>query len=215
MIDVDADVRRLINSAVDAELGPRRPAPPLAGGAPARRESRAALWRMPVLAASVMALLATGGVALVSSHHAGSPTSATHSAAIQTRPVTPHYPDGANVDGVTVGPLTAKERELEKGLITWGAVPQSMRPGRSYQVTVRVAVTMPSEPSKVLSTSAADVSEFRCPQPFLVHPGLAYEVSCTVHVLAGAIGKLTTTLSTPGVAGGWSYGTFLPRAGAS
>lgn len=68
---------------------------------------------MPVLTASVVALLAIGGVALVRSHHAGSPTPASHSAAIQTGPVTPHYPDGADVDGVTVGPLTAKERELE------------------------------------------------------------------------------------------------------
>lgn len=88
-----------------------------------------------------------------------------------------------------------------------------MRPGRSYQVTVRIAITTPSEPSEVLSNSAADAAEFRCPQPFLIHPGFAYEVSCTVQVLADAIGKLTTTLNTPGENCGWSYGTFLPRGG--
>lgn len=65
MNDLDTTIKNLINSAVDLELADHRSAPPLDRSRLAARSPSAsplALWSVPVLAASVAALLAVGTV---------------------------------------------------------------------------------------------------------------------------------------------------------
>jgi len=77
--DIESRIRDLINEAVDAEVGPRRPAPPFdPRGAEKRR--RWMPWAMPLLAAACVAALVGGTVAvahLASSDHKHNPPATT------------------------------------------------------------------------------------------------------------------------------------------
>lgn len=64
MTDLDTTIKKLINSAVDAELAGHRVAPPFRQGAQPERR-RPAGWVAPLLAAVVAALVALGSVVVV------------------------------------------------------------------------------------------------------------------------------------------------------
>ena len=65
MNDIDERIRDLLNESVDAELGPRRPAPPFDPRLADKRRRRWAPWAMPLIAAASVAALVEIGRAHV------------------------------------------------------------------------------------------------------------------------------------------------------
>jgi hypothetical protein len=76
MNDVETRIRDLINESVDAELGPRRSAPPFDTRSATRKPRRWGPWATPLLAAAAVAALIGGTVAVAhvaTSHRHQSP----------------------------------------------------------------------------------------------------------------------------------------------
>jgi hypothetical protein len=67
----DADIKDLLNSTVDARLGPQRPAPPFNPGQARKRRSRKlSSWTAPLLAAAAVVVV-SGGTFLFAGHGSG------------------------------------------------------------------------------------------------------------------------------------------------
>ncbi|MDQ1740095.1 MAG: hypothetical protein QOE53_1747 [Pseudonocardiales bacterium] len=224
----DADLKTLINSAVDGELGGPRPAPSwdraalLDRSRPARRT---AAWTVPVLAASAAALLTAGSIVAIDhsrgnrSNQVGNSASPTPSVSISNSVSTDlaraarayseavaGAREATEVAGVSVGPITAKDaaRLKDTGLI--GGEISSItapKPGKTYSFTLSYVAGPSENPPSVLTTEVRDVASGSCAQPFLARPGHTYQIRCQATLLAGATGKGALTLRTPtGTMGG-------------
>jgi len=220
----DLDIKTLINSAVDAELSGHRAAPPWNPSRlpeqchPAHPVSR---WGVPVLAASVAALLAAGTIVAIDhgQHRRSAPVA---NSATPTPFASPSLSQSTNPDlaaanrayaeavagareatevaGVTVGPLSAQDatRLKDTGLMT-GDVSgiKNPEPGESYSFTLKYVAGPSGNPPGVLTTEVRDVASGTCAPPFLARPGHAYLIRCEAVLLAGVTGKGTLTLRTP------------------
>lgn len=218
----DVDIRTLLNSAVDAELGGHRAAPPwnraamLDRPAPARRT---AAWTVPVLAASVTALLAAGSIVAIDHSRTNRPSqvgnsvapapsvSVSESVSTDLERANRAYSEAVatareatDVAGVSVEPLSAKDaaRYKDSGVIGEDAEIMAPEPGKPYSFTMSYLAGPSDEPPAVLTTEVHDVASGTCPQPILARPGHAYRIRCQVMLLAGATGKATLTVRSPG-----------------
>ncbi len=223
----DARIQQLVNAAVDRELAGSRIAPPWnPARLPERRPATHPVtrWSVPVLAASVAALLAAGTVVAIGhdrdrratpAAHSASPTpspSVSVSVSVSTNPnlqaanrayaeavVTAMEPTEAN--GVSVGPLSAKDaaRLKDTGLIS-GDISgiTAPEPGKVYSFTLSYLAGPSDKPPAVLTTGVQDVASGSCAaQPFLARPGHSYQIQCHAMLMDGVIGKATLTLRTP------------------
>lgn len=167
MTDLDTTIKALVNSAVDRELTGHRTAPPWDRSRLAERPETAhpvTLWSIPVLAASVAALLAVGTVVAIGhdrdqrSNPAGNSASPAPSLSISTsRSTSPDEEAAARayleamagareateVAGVSVGPVSAEDAARYKDSGNWsmpGRAPNAPQPGKSYLITMRYVV---------------------------------------------------------------------------
>jgi hypothetical protein len=217
----DVDIKTLINSAVDAELDGHRAAP---SWNPARLPERrhpahpVARWSLPVLAASVAALLAAGTVVAID-HGQDRRSAPVANSATPTPSASPSRstnPDleaaqrayaeavagareATEVPGVSVGPLPTKDaaRLKDTGLISGDVSSLAPpTPGKSYSFTLSYLAGPSDDPPAVLTTEVRDVASGSCAQPFLARPGHAYVIHCQAMLLSGVNGKATLTLRT-------------------
>ena len=222
MTDLDTTIKTLINSAVDAELGGHRAAPPMDRAALADRPGPAhALrqWGVPLLAASVVALLAAGATLAITlkrdqlSGPVRNPAGPSPSPSLSRSA----YPDlesaqreyseavataveATEADGVTVGPLSARDAARLKGHGMFTGDVSSITaptPGKTYSFTLSYLAGPSDDPPGVLTSEVRDVASGSCAPPFLARPGHAYVVHCQAMLLAGVTGKGTLTLRTP------------------
>lgn len=161
----DLEIKTLINSAVDAELGGQRTAPPFEPAALAERDRPAhplRLWSAPLLAASVAVLLAVGAMLAITlnrePNHVGNPAGPAPSLSLSLSRSTNPDLEAANrayaeavaaareateVAGVSVGPVSAKDAAAYADSGSWSmprAVPTRPEPGKSYSITIRYVV---------------------------------------------------------------------------
>jgi hypothetical protein len=209
----------LINSAVDAELGGHRVAPPIEDAAFADRPGAARtvrLWSAPLLAASVAVLLAVGAMLVITQHrgqrsnqlgNSAGPTPSV-SVSVSTDPdqeaAARAYEDAVasareatDVAGVSVGPVSAhdaaefKDTGLIKGDISSIKNPI---PGKTYSFTLTYVAGQSHNPATVLTTEVSAVASGSCAEPFLARPEHTYVIRCQATLLAGVTGKATLTL---------------------
>jgi hypothetical protein len=220
----DADLKTLINSAVDGELAGHRTAP---RWDPSRLTERrlathpAARWSVPLLAASVAALLAAGTVVAIGHGQNGRSTPVANPAT-STPSASPSLSQSINPDqaaanrayaeamagaveatdaaGVSVEPLSAKDAVQLKNSSSFRADAAIMAPvpGKLYSFTISYLAGPSSEPPTVLTATVRDVASGSCAQPFLARPGHAYRIRCQVMLLAGAVGKAELIARSPG-----------------
>jgi hypothetical protein len=224
----DVEIKSLINSAVDVELGGHRTAPPIDRAALAGRSGPAhavRLWSVPLLAASVAVLLAVGAMLAITlnrdqrSNRVSNPAGPTPSASLSRST----YPDleaaqrayaeavagareATEVPGVSVGGVSARDaaRLKDTGLIS-GDISSitDPEPGKTYSFTLSYIAGPSDDPPMVLTTEVQDVASGSCAQPFLARPGHSYVIRCQAMLMAGVTGKGTVTLRTPtGTMGG-------------
>jgi hypothetical protein len=216
----DIDLKTLINSAVDAELGGHRAVPPIDPAVLAERTGpthAVRLWSAPLLAASVAVLLAVGAMLAITGNrdrnHTANPArpapsvSTSESVSTDLALANRAYAqavagarEASEVPGVSVGPLSAKDAARLKGtgLIT-GDVSgiTSPQPDKAYSFTLSYLAGPSDEPPAVLTTEVRDVASGSCAQPFVARPGHAYTIHCQAMLLAGVTGKATLTLRSP------------------
>jgi hypothetical protein len=219
----DTRIQALINTAVDRELAGSRIAPPWDPAlVPERRQATHPVtrWSVPVLAASVAALLVAGTVMAIGHDRDRRATPAAHSASPTpsaapsvSRSVNPDLAaanrayaeavagarEATEVAGVSVGPVSAKDaaRFKDTGLISGGLNVIAPEPGKTYSFTLSYLAGPSNKPLAVLTTEVDNVVSGSCAEPFLARPNHAYLIHCRATWLAGAIGKATLTLRTP------------------
>jgi hypothetical protein len=215
----DADLKTLINSAVDAELGGHRTAPRIDPAVLAERSGPAhavRLWSAPLLAASVAVLLAVGAMLAITGNrdrnHTAKPArpapSVSTSKSVSTDLALANRAyaeavagarEASEVPGVSVGPLSAKDAAQVKNGGVFRADPEIMapKPGKTYSFTWSYLAGASDGPPAVLMAEVQDVASGSCAQPFLVRPNHAYRIRCQVMLLADATGKSTLELRTP------------------
>ena len=212
----DADIKDLINSAVDLELAEHGSAPPLDRSRLAEQPETArphlvARWSAPLLAAVVAALLTVGAMLAIGFERdqranppANSPTPAPWATPSVSRipemdleKSTRAYEaamagarEASEVAGVSAGPLSAEDAASSLWSLS-GPVPEAPEPGKSYPITVRHLAGPSDEWVSIVSGELRDVASGSCPQPFRVRPGHTYLIRCEVTFLAGVVGKAT------------------------
>ena len=237
MTDLDTRIKDLINSAVDHELDGHRTAPPLDRARLAERSEPArphpvALWRVPVLAASVAALLAVGTVLAISSDRDRrsnrlGPASPTPSVSRSTDPAQDAAArayaeavagarEASEVAGVSDRPVSAKDAVTYADAGAWivlDVAPETPEPGKSYPITVRYVVgpstgtnaNVRSDEVTVVSGELRDVAGGSCPQPFLARRAHTYLIHCQVTLRAGVHGTAAFLARSPGGTTGASF----------
>jgi hypothetical protein len=208
----DNSIRQLLNELVDAELGPVRPVPAFDDS----RSSAAGRWKVPLLAASVVALLAAGSVLAIdasrnqrSAPAAGRPVPVTTSTLKIIRPadIFADVPEAAGVPGVQVRPVSAADNAKEgTGLIqVLTALPSTLKAGKSYSITVELMQTTAADATSIITLTARAVASAQCPPAFLGHADHTYLISCTFVPKAGDVGAMALRTTTPS---GYQEGTF-------
>jgi hypothetical protein len=224
----DTDIKTLINSAVDAELDGHRAAPSWnPSRLPERRHPAHPVtrWSLPVLAASVAALLAAGTVVAIDHGqdrrsapvaNSATPTPSAPSPSLSLSRSADSDLEAANrlyaeavavardateIAEVAVEPLPARDaaRLKDTGLIS-GDISgiTAPKPGKTYSFTLSYEAGPSDNPPAVLTTEVQDVASGGCSaEPFLARPGHTYVIQCHAMLLAGATGKATLTLRTP------------------
>ncbi|MDQ1745134.1 MAG: hypothetical protein QOE23_3473 [Pseudonocardiales bacterium] len=230
----DARIRQLVNAAVDRELAGHRVAPPWqSSDAPRRSGHPIGRWSLPVLAASVAALLVAVTVLAIGHGRGVQPAPAAHSAS-PAPSASPSVSRSVNHDqqaahrdyaaavagaveateapGVSVGPVSAKDavRFKNSGVISGGADIGTPVPGKTYSFTLGYLVGPSDEPPAVVTTEVRDVASGHCAQPFLARPNHAYQIQCQVSWLAGAVGRALLTARTPSGTSGASMNLTDP-----
>jgi hypothetical protein len=215
MNHTDDSIRQLFNKLVDTELGPVRPVPAFDDS----RSGTLRQWRVPLLAASVIALLATGSVLAVdaSRNQRSGPaaggtipvtlTTSKPSKMIRPADIFADVPEAADVPGVQVRPVSAAENAKEGvGLIqVLTALPSTLKPGRSYSITVELMQTTAAHATSIVTLTARAVASAQCPPAFLGHADHTYLISCTFVPKAGEVGAMALRTTTPS---GYEEGTF-------
>lgn len=216
----DLEIKNLINSAVDAELGGRRAAPPFDPAAVAERPGRAhalRLWSAPLLAASVAVLLTVGAMLAITSNRGqkdgGKPAGPAPAPSLSwfTNPdqeeATRAYQEAVanaaeptEAAGVSVEPLSARDGDRLRDTGQMSGDISSITaptPGKTYSFTLSYLAGPSDDPPTVLTTELSDVASGKCAQPFLARPGHAYVIRCQAVLRAGVTGKATIKLRSP------------------
>lgn len=210
----DLEIKNLINSAVDRELADHRVAPPWQPtDAPHRSGHPVTTWMLPVLAASVAALLVAVTVLAIGHGRSAQHAPPAHSASPAPTPSRSLDPDQeaaeqAYIDavvgareatetaGVSVGPVSSEDAARYQDSALWtvpDAGPETPQPGRSYPIIIRYVVGPHTQPNgdqvSVLSGELRNVADGSCPPPFLVRPAHTYLITCQASFLPGSTGK--------------------------
>ncbi len=216
MNHTDDSIKQLFNDFVDTELGPVRPAPAF----DASRSGKLGQWKVPLLAASVVALLAAGSVLAIDASRsqrpapaAGSPTSRPSSpsptvAMADGLPVS-DYPDGDGLPLVEIKPTTAADAKFKADSISYLTPAWNWKNGQAGSVTMKVVAH--DDATSVFILTMRNVKQATCPPGFLAHAGRTYYIRCTSAIaLPGQIPQLVLSVpyaSTNG--GGWTYSANL------
>jgi hypothetical protein len=216
MNHTDDSIRQLFNDLVDAELGPLRPVPAFEdSGRGTLRQ-----WKVPLLAASVVALLVAGSVLAVDasrSQRSAPATGGTIPVTLTTskppkliRPadIFADVPEAADVPGVQVRPVSAADnaRQGIGRIQVLTALPSTLKAGRSYSITVELMQTTAADATSIVTLTARAVASVQCPPAFLGHADHTYLISCTFVPMAGETGVMALRTTTPS---GYQEGSFF------
>ncbi len=214
----DARIHALVNAAIDRELAGHRVAPPWKPAqAPHQSGHPIGKWSVPVLAASVAALLVAVTVLAIGHGRSVHPAPAAHSASPTPTPSRSLDPDqeaaaraytravataveATEAAGVSVEPLSAQDAAELKDTTRRRYDITSMvspMPGQTYPFTISFLVGPSDNPPSVLTTELRDVASGSCARPFLARPGHAYLIHCSMSPLVGGPGRATLTALTP------------------
>jgi len=231
----DTTISDLVNSAVDAELAGRRMPPDFDRLALVDRPRPAVglrQWAVPVLAATMAALLAAGMVLAIALNRqpglrrAHLPSTPVLSTPVPSTPVSRPaafpdaggVPEAAGVPGVSIGPVSEQDAAVFRDTGSYYANPGIVgysrpepKPGEPLLFTVKYIAGLDSPEVAVLSWSFGGVTEGDCPGPFLIRPVHTYLLRCRAVLRPGVPGDLTLSYRAEHSEGGVLLGINCPK----
>ena len=186
MNDIESRIRDLLNESVDAELGPRRPAPPFGPRLADKRRRRWAPWTMPLIAAASVAALVSGTVAvahLASDHRPAPPATSIAPTPPPTTAPTSALPTPTHVTSAPVDPTT--------------------------EPTSPVQSSVPADWFSAAPVEAMAHPELACPDSFT--PATTVIKTATVAVSGEAAPLGVAVIACNGPTGGWPHRVELFR----
>ncbi|HST47502.1 hypothetical protein [Jatrophihabitans sp.] len=231
MTDLDTTIKELVNSAVDAELAGHRMVPEFDRLALIERSRPAGglrQWALPVLAASLAALLAAGMILAITmnrepglrrAHVPATPSPSRSALPTASFPEARGVPEAEDVAGVTVVPATADDAILYgdpqdyyyfSPTIAEYPSPEPA-PGEPFEFTVKYIAGRNAPEVAVFSSELRGVSTGACPGPFLARSVHTYLLHCRAVYRPGGDGQLVISYHAAGSEGGLA----LPLQGFS
>jgi hypothetical protein len=205
----DLEIKTLINSAVDRELAGHRVAPPWEPAVvPHRSGHPIGRWSLPVLAASVAALLVAVTVLAIGHGRSAQPAPPAQSASPTPTPSRSLDPDQEAAEQAYIEAVNGAREATETPAVSVG--PVSSKDAARYKDSGLWSV---SDQVTVLSGELRNVAEGSCPPPFLVRPAHTYLITCQATFQPGSTAK--AAFLDRNRTGTWGYGFDLGNSSSA